>query len=246
MDVKNQGYSQPVAGSTYPEGPYYFRGSRLMYCLYEADTDAVVALLPDEVSPLHDPIRCALWASANPFTTVGRFHEVTFLVQVEYDGFSYAYCPFIYVDNEVTLAAGREVWGLGKKLATMSMTMEAENLLFTLERPTGKRLMTMTVAPERPASPEDLGGFPILGVVKFPSLEDGQPPFQQMVRTGPELAFHSTALGQPDLWAGRCSVTMDSPSANDPVDVLAPTKILGGYCGTYDMVAPHGTPVKTF
>ena len=48
------------------------------------------------------------------------------------------------------------------------------------------------------------------------------------------------------MWAGRATVTMDSPSEMDPLHDLTPTKMLGGFYGTFDWTLPHGRVVKNY
>ena len=43
----------------------------------------------------------------------------------------------------------------------MSWTMEGEQLLFTVERPGGKRIMTFTLSIDRLASPSELEPLPV-------------------------------------------------------------------------------------
>jgi hypothetical protein len=59
-------------------------------------------------------------------------------------------------------------------------------------------------------------------------------------------AMHeSPGLGKV-LWAGRPSVTMDSPSTVDPWYLLAPRRILAGYVQITDFSLPLGTVVKDY
>jgi acetoacetate decarboxylase len=63
------------------------------------------------------------------------------------------YIPYIYVTNDVAEAAGREVFGAPKKLVTIELKREYELIQGTLERPTGKRLLTLTAQPASPMDP---------------------------------------------------------------------------------------------
>jgi len=80
------------------------------------------------------------------------------------------------------LVAGREIWGFAKKLATMTRSSggagEAfgEQMLFTVERPRGQRIMTMSIACERVASPAELEDLPVLSTRIIPNAEAGRPP----------------------------------------------------------------------
>ncbi len=253
MDVLVEGFNQPVSAPLYPDPPYYYRGAKVALGLYEADTQKVVPHLPPGVTPLEDPVRCIAWVCTYPFTTFGPYNEAILLVRVSFEGEGYSYCPFIYTDAEAPLAAGREIWGWPKKIAELRFDYGAlgmgyrEQLLFTVERPAGKRLLTVNLAAERPAAVEELGGLPMLTLRKIPNCEAGKPPsICELVRTDVAMVVHQAADGSPDLWAGRTSVTMDSPSALDPLHDLAPTRMLGGFYGTFDWTLPQGQVVKDY
>lgn len=109
MDILNEGFSQPWAGSLYLDPPYYYLGARVMLGVYEADTESVATLLPPGVTCLEDPAVCIAWVCNYPFTSFGPYNEAIMLIRVEFEGEAYSYCPFIYIDGEAPLDAGREI-----------------------------------------------------------------------------------------------------------------------------------------
>ena len=122
-----------------------------------------------------------------------------------------------------------------------------EQFMYTVERPAGKRIWTVNMSPERPASPDELGGLPMLTLRKIPNSEAGKPPSVcELVRTDVTMTVNRAADGSPDLWAGRASVTMDSPSEMDPLYDFAPTRMIGGFYGTFDWTLPQGRQVKDY
>jgi hypothetical protein len=60
------------------------------------------------------------------------------------------------------------------------------------------------------------------------------------------MTVHRAPDGSADLWAGRASVTMDSPSEMDPLHDFAPTRMIGGFYGTFDWTLPLGRQVKNY
>jgi acetoacetate decarboxylase len=252
MDVFGKGFDLPVSGPLYPDPPYYYRGAKIVLGIYEASTDRVSRHLPPGVTPLEDPAVCIAWVCNYPFTTFGTYNEAILLVRVRFEGEGYSYCPFIYVDAEAPMAAGREIWGWPKKFADLGFDVGAakgfrEQFMYTVERPAGKRILTVNMMPERPAQPEELGGLPMLTLRKIPSSEAGKmPSVCELVRTDVAMTVHRAADGSPDLWAGRASVTMDSPSEMDPLYDLAPTRMIGGFYGTFDWTLPQGRQVKDY
>jgi acetoacetate decarboxylase len=253
MDVLNGGHNLPVSGPLYPDPPYYYRGAKIVLGVYEADSVRVARHLPPGVTPLEDPVVCIAWVCNYPFTTFGTYNEAILLVRTSLAGEGYAYCPFIYVDAEAPMAAGREIWGWPKKFADLGFDSAGssmgyrEQFMYTVERPAGKRILTVNMSPERPADPEELGGLPMLTLRKIPASEAGKPPSVcELVRTDTKMIVHRSADGSPDLWAGRASVTMDSPSEMDPLHDFAPTRMLGGFYGTFDWTLPLGRQVRNY
>jgi acetoacetate decarboxylase len=252
MDVLREGFDLPVSGPLYPDPPYYYRGAKIVLGSYEADAELVARHLPPGVEPLEDPAVCTAWVSNYPFTTFGTYNEAVLLVRVRFGGEAYSYCPFIYVDAEAPMAAGREIWGWPKKFAELGFDSGAgmgyrEQFMYTVERPAGKRILTVNMSPERLASPDELGGLPMLTLRKIPNSQGGGlPSICELVRTDVEMIVHRAADGSPDLWAGRASVTMDSRSEMDPLQDFAPLRMLGGFYGTFDWTLPQGRQVKDY
>jgi acetoacetate decarboxylase len=247
------GFDQPVTAPLYPDPPYYYRGAKVILGIYSADTEKVARHLPPGVTPATDPVTCIAWVCNYPFTTFGTYNEAIMIIQAEFEGETYLYCPFIYLDADAPMAAGREVWGWPKKLAECKFDMGGpgpgfrEGISFTTERPTGKRLLTVTMNPERPAKMEDIGSTPHLTLRYIPGAEEGSPPSVcQLIRTETSTVPCPAADGTPDIWSGRCQVSMDSPSVTDPLQDLAPTEMIGGFYGTFDWTLPRGRVVKDY
>ena len=206
------------------------------------------------MSPLEDPPVCLAWVVHYPFSTLGVYNEAIMLVRVSLEGEAYTFCPFIYVDNDAALACGRELWGFPKKFAHMGYARPAacapfgEQMMFTVERPAGKRLLTVTMNPERPRTAEEVSFLPALTLRRIPNSRLGarQPSVCELIRTDYSAVPVAGADGTPELWAGRCSVTMDSASEFDPLYRMAPTRMLGALYAVADITLPLGTPVRDY
>lgn len=253
LDDFFSGHNAPVTAPLYPDPPYYYRGAKLVLGIYSAETERVARHLPPGVRPATDPATCIAWVCHYPFTTFGTYTEAIHLIQVGFEGETFLFCPFIYLDADGPMAAGRELWGWPKKLADCRFEAggagpgDRDGILFTTERPAGKRLLTVTMTPERPATMEDVGATPHLTLRYIPGAGEGDPPSVcELVRTEPETVPCLSADGSPDIWTGRCQVTMDSPSASDPIADLAPTEMIGGIYGTFDWTLPRGRVVHDY
>jgi acetoacetate decarboxylase len=247
-------FSQPIGpAGTYMQPPYLYRGMQDIFIAYEAEREGVEALLPPGLEPADEQPVCIAWGRWIPFSSFGPYHEAYVMIRADFEGQTYLYQPFIFTDNEIPLVAGRELWGFAKKLAVMERTSGGgsdpfgEQLLFTVERPRGQRIMTMSIACERKADPSELDDLPVLSMRLIPNAEAGQPPsIAELVRLDVEGALHSSADGSPQLFGGRASLTMDARSPVDPWHLLAPTRIVQGWYGVFDMDLYQGKVVHDY
>ena len=247
-------FSQPIGpGRAYGPPPYLYRGVEDAFVAYETAPQGVAELLPPGVSAADDPPVCIAWARWVPFSSFGPYHEAYVMIRASLGGETYLYQPFIFTDNEIPLVAGRELWGYAKKLAVMGRTYGGgglpfgEQMLFTVERPRGQRIMTVSIACERLVDPADLEDLPVLSTRLIPHAEpDHLPSVAELVRLDVEAHIHASADGTPKLWSGRASVTMDAISQADPWYLLAPTRILDGYFGIFDFDLHHGRVVLDY
>src|SRR5256886_6565896 len=116
------------------------------------------------------------------------------------------------------------------------------------ERPAGRRLLTVTMIPERLAAPEEVSFLPALTLRRIPNSRLGasQPSICELIRTDYSAAPATSAAGTPELWTGRSSVTMDSASEFDPLVAMAPVRTLGALYAVADITLPLGTPVRDY
>ena len=248
-------FSQPIGpGVAYGPPPYLYRGVQDIFISYEADPDAVASLLPPGLEAADATPVCIAWGRWIPFSSFGPYHEAYIMVRTILDGQIYLYQPFIFTDNEIPLVAGREIWGFAKKLATMKRSsggggaeMFGEQMLFTVERPIGQRIMTMSIVCEQTLDPASMEDVPVLSCRVIPNSEEGKPPsVAELVRLDVAASLHTSADGTPELYSGRASLTMDARSPVDPWHLLEPTKILQGAYGVFDFDLYHGRVVKDY
>ena len=120
-------------------------------------------------------------------------------------------------------------------------------MLFTVDRPPGQRIMTVSLACDQLCDPANLEDLPVLSTRLIPNAEpDRLPSVAELVRLDVTAPLHRSADGTPKLWSGRGSVTMDARSEVDPWYLLAPTRMLQGYFGIFDFDLNHGRVVHDY
>ncbi|WP_232221850.1 acetoacetate decarboxylase family protein [Nocardioides sp. J54] len=238
----------PIAGPLYPPPPYEFRAARQTWVVYEADPGPIAPLLPEGVRIDGDPAVCAAWACHYPSSSFGPYLEAYVVVRVEVAGERFWYQPVIVTDAEAPMAAGREVWGYGKKLAHLTWSGResggpgTEQLVMTVERPAGVRLMTLSMQPERLLDGPTLTALetaeprPTLSHRVLPGLVD------ELIAVDVRPRSHRGADGRLELWRGRGSVELHGTAA-DPWHAFAPTRVLDAFSACTDFVLPEGRVV---
>lgn len=248
-------YSMPVGpGNAYGPPPYLYRGVEDIFVAFEADPEGFDALLPPGCEPADDVPTCLAWGRWIPFSSFGPYHEAYVMMRVRFEGTTYLYQPFIFTDNEIPLEAGREIWGFAKKLAIMERhsggagdAAYGEQLLFTVERPKGQRIMTLSFTPQATVDPADMEDTPVLSLRLIPSAEANRPPSVcELVRLDVAAPIHRSADGTPMLFTGRCSLTFDATTPTDPWHLLRPTKVLQGFYGVFDFDLTHGVVIHDY
>jgi acetoacetate decarboxylase len=238
----------PIAAPLYPPPPYEFRAARQTWVVYEADPAPIAPLLPEGVLIDGDPAVCAAWACHYPSSSFGPYLEAYVVVRVEVAGERFWYQPVIVTDAEAPMAAGREIWGYGKKLAHLTWSDRdtggpgTEQLVMTVERPAGVRLMTLSMLPERLIDGPELMGLetaeplPTLSHRVLPGLVD------ELVAVDVRPRSYRGADGRLDLWRGRGFVELRG-SAADPWHAFRPTRVLDAFSACTDFVLPEGRVV---
>jgi hypothetical protein len=127
-----KGYTLPRT----PEGtsslvappPWHYAGD-ILAIEFEAEAAAVASFLPEGLAPASD--RCAVYfaewqyasdSAEEPLDPArSQYHETLFLVSALFEGRPVAFCPFIWVDQDVALVRGL-IQGWPKQLGSTWMT----------------------------------------------------------------------------------------------------------------------------
>src|SRR5262245_37087396 len=131
-----KGYTTPRTprgiSSLAPAPPWHYVSTSLAI-EFNADPAKVERFLPDELEPSGDG-RCAVYFAEWQFATDdgeeyldpvrSQYKETIFLIAARYRGEPVAYCPFIFVDQDVSLMRGL-IQGWPKQFGTVWMTRAA-------------------------------------------------------------------------------------------------------------------------
>ncbi len=128
--------TMPVDSPAYSEKPFHYEDAHVYLFEYETDGDAVAELLPEQLS-LTDPPTATLAFIDFKRSSLGSYREVGLGVNVDYKGEPMRYALYLFLDQDVPILAGREIYGYPKKKAIISFKQEEDLLVMAAERPEG-------------------------------------------------------------------------------------------------------------
>jgi Acetoacetate decarboxylase (ADC) len=205
-----KGYTLPLTpkgtSSLAPMPPWHYVGT----CLaieYEADPDAVASFLPPGLE-FHSP-QCAVYFSDWQYASEtgeeyldpirSQYHEMILLISAAFQGNPCAYCPLIWVDQDVALMRGL-TQGWPKQIGSIWITrsFDLPSKAGPLVGPGGKFGATLAV--------KDRRLFPISGNVPSKSAKSGEFAFPNssfveifpslLTISPPILDFHCPQISQ--------------------------------------------------
>jgi len=243
-----KGYALPRTprgtSSLAPLPPWHYAGT-VLAVEFAADSAAAAAFLPDGLEP--DSGRGAAyfieWQYASesgeeyldPIRS--QYHETIFLLSAKYQGSPVAYCPFIWVDQDVSLMRGL-IQGWPKQLGSTWITRayDLPSKAAPVVGPGGKFGATLSVRDSRLAEAqvvlrEKTDALPSPSFAKavnvryFPELTAGkhdEPAVHELVQ------LKSRDVKFSDIWKGDATLTFfDHPYLE--LSDLRPTEVIAGY-----------------
>ncbi|MEW6236034.1 MAG: acetoacetate decarboxylase family protein [Candidatus Omnitrophota bacterium] len=243
-----KGYTLPRTpkgtSSLVPNPPWHYVGN----CLaveYEAKPEAVESFLPAGLR-FSSP-QCAVYFVEWQYASEGgeefldpirsQYHETIFLISAEYEGAACAFCPFIWVDQDVSMVRGY-AQGWPKQIGSIWMTRSYDlpSPANSIVGPGGKFGATLTVKDRRLAEAvitlrEQTESLPTPTFAKtvntrhFPELVAGkrdQPAVYELVQ------LKSRDVRLSPIWKGEAFLNVfDHPYLE--VFELRPVNVIAGY-----------------
>jgi hypothetical protein len=134
--------TMPGQAPLYPTETYTYRDTEMALVAFTTDEEKAAALIPKELQLVKIPqlpgqaSAVAVFAKYRGNDQVGPYMEVVIDIPVLYKDQLYLYVPYIYVDTDAAMAAGREFGGYPKKIANIQMRHFGSLWLGTMSRGT--------------------------------------------------------------------------------------------------------------
>lgn len=240
-------FSQPFGPSPlYGPPPYAFRKARTISALVRFDGTAIAPYLPPGVNLTEARPLGVIAASDYPDTELGSYRELSFFVRTTAHDRTFMFSPLMYADGDGAIAAGRELWGFAKKVATMALTEVGNGWHFTADRK-GHRIADIHFRPQQQQTPDELVevDFPTLTLRLIPSQTGrGRPDIAQLISTS-NVKRPCTANGMDARWVGTSDVSIFE-TATDPLSPFSPVETLASWMTQYDCDLPAGDLVHDY
>jgi len=131
-EVKAAAFAMPLTSPAYPRGPYRFIDREFMVITYRTDPAALRAVVPEPLEFL-EPLVKFEFIRMPDSTGFGDYTESGQIIPVSLRGVKGNYAHAMYLNDHPPIAAGRELWGFPKKLATAKLETEIDTLVGTLD-----------------------------------------------------------------------------------------------------------------
>ena len=130
-DVKTNAYAMPLTSPAFPRGPYRFTHREFLIISYRTDMDALREVVPEPLEIL-EPLVKFEFIRMPDSTGFGDYTESAQIIPVSFHGVHGNYAHAMYLNDHPPIAAGRELWGFPKKLASPTLETEIDTLVGTL------------------------------------------------------------------------------------------------------------------
>lgn len=229
--------SMPLAGPSYPKGPYRFIDREYMVISYETDADIIREQLPEPLEPIEQPVVHYEWIKMPDSSGFGSYTESGMVIPCRYHGEEMNFVAQMYLDDDPPIAAGREIWGFPKKYAHPKLEVVKDTLTGTLEY-AGQQVAVGTMGYKH----ETMAGNGVRTTatlsktqvnLKFIPGVDGNPALAQLV------AYNLTDISVKGSWIGPGRLHL-IPHVNAPVADLPVRRIIGAHHFIADLTLPYG------
>lgn len=142
----------------------------MVMAIFKTDPDAVRRLLPPPLEPTPDAMGYAYVAEFRKPNFIVPYNEAALYISAQFKNERGNYCLSMPVDNDMAMAAGREVYGFPKKLAdSITLTRQKNTVQGTCIRH-GVPIIEIRAEMQTPF-PEKFESTPNFLIKAFPSLD---------------------------------------------------------------------------
>jgi acetoacetate decarboxylase len=234
--------STPYGAPLVPALPIRLRRTEILTVVYRTDPVAADALIPSPLELAGDLCVVHVYRMHDA-EWFGVYCESAFQLPVVLpDGTGAVYSPFLVLESDGAVAAGRELYGQPKKYGQVSLAPDGDLLVGRVARNGSDVATATTVWKQRPAEGGELerlvpGSAVNVNLRVLP--EDGSEMRRELVaRTFADIEEH-------EAWVGPATLEL-RPNAQVPVHLLAVREVVLGLHRVLDLSLPPGHCVHRY
>ena len=130
--VRKSAFAMPLTSPAFPIGPYRFARREYFIITYRTDPAVLHAVVPEPLE-VGEPLVHYEFIRMPDSTGFGDYTESGQVIPVSLRGAKGGYTHAMYLDDHPPIAAGRELWGFPKKLASPTLAVHTDTLVGTLD-----------------------------------------------------------------------------------------------------------------
>jgi len=233
-------YSMPRQCGLYPPPPIEYKNARALALVFQCVPNMKKYYLPSELVSIESSLD-TLIILEYPNTSIGPYNEAILLLSCTYQYKPGVYVYSIYVDDDVALAAGREIWGIPKKMAEINLSKIKKNKINGTVTRKGKVIFNISAEimdTEPGLNPKDMfESLPFYNLKLIPDVADNtKPALRQLTETSIKIEKVHTQNGAlaNHLKSQQSQYDLSHEVLKDAV------KDLGGFYAEYDFILPNG------
>jgi len=123
---QTKNYSMPRQSGLYPPPPIEYKNARALVTLFQCAPNLKDKYLPPELSSVEEGLDTIIILEY-PNTSIGPYNEGLIAFHCLYGEIPGYFIFSIYVNTDVALGAGREIWGIPKKMSTIQLSSIKNN-----------------------------------------------------------------------------------------------------------------------
>jgi len=238
--IQKVDYSMPRQCGIFPPPPYEYKKARALAIILQCDFETKKRFLPSTLEPIKGGID-GLFISEYPYTTIGPYNEMILSLNCKYKDQPGDFICNIYVDDDIALTAGREIWGFPKKMCKISLSPIKENKITGSLTRKGIKFIDVEASltdPPKGMEPKTLlESMPIYNLKLIPDVADNSKhAIRQITETRPiygefydiqgiKVNYLNTEYSQYDI----CHEILENAKKN-----------IGGFYLVFDLILPNG------
>ena len=236
--------SMPIAGPSYPAGPYRFVDREYLIVSYLSDPQAIRQAVPEPLEPDESNMVLYEFIRMPDSSGFGDYTESGIVIPCRFRGENVNFVAQMYLDCEPPIAGGREIWGFPKKHANPKLDVVGDTLTGTLHY-AGQLVAMGTMGYKhhdlmRQKESADMAQQMMATKLskthvnlKLIPNADGSLGIAQLV------AFNLSEIHAKGAWSGPARLHL-VPHVNAPVADLPVQRVLGGSHFVADLTLPYG------